>query len=51
MAQLALAVIIFDQKMVLCMTAPRGVGGERGLPCGPEHLPDSSLPQQTRFLS
>lgn len=51
MAQLALAVIICDQKMVFCMTAPRGVGGERGLPCSPEHSPRSSLPQQTRFLS
>lgn len=51
MAQLALAVIIFDQKMVFCMTAPRGVGGERGPPCSPEHSPHSSLPQQTQFLS
>lgn len=51
MAQLALAGIIFDQKMVFCMTAPRGVGGKRGLPCGPEHSHLSSLPQQTQFLS
>lgn len=51
MAQLALAVIIFDQKMVFCMTAPRGVGGERGLPCGPEHSYHSSLLLKTWFFS
>ena len=50
MAQLALAVIIFDQKMMFQVTAPGAVGG-RGSPCIPERLPLRSLLQQTQFLS
>ena len=34
-AQLALAVIIFDQKLMFRATAPRGMDGERGIALQP----------------